>query len=63
MNSREFLRSLGFRVSGFRVDNVDDVDDVEYVDDVVDDDAVVVDDDDDDDVTFNAQVAKLCVAR
>ena len=63
MNSREFLRSLGFRVLGFRVDNVDDVDDVGYVDDVVDDDAVVVVDDDDDDVTFNAQVAKLCVAR
>jgi len=64
LNSREFLRSLGFRVLGFRVDNVDDVDDVGYVDDVVDDDAVVVVVvDDDDDVTFNAQVAKLCVAR
>ena len=49
------LRSLGFRVLGFclgfkvRVDVVDVV--------------VVVDDDDDDDVTFNAQVAKLCVPR
>ena len=51
------LRSLGFRVLGFylgftvgfkvRVDVVD----------------VVVVDDDDDDVTFNAQVAKLCVPR
>ena len=44
---REFLMSLGFRV------------------DVVDDDDDDEDDDDDDDVvvTFNAQVAKLCVAR
>ena len=50
------LRSLGFRVLGFclgfkvRVDVVDVV-------------VVVDDDDDDDDVTFNAQVAKLCVPR
>ena len=45
---REFLMSLGFRV-----DVVDDDDDDEDDDD---DDVVVV-------VTFNAQVAKLCVAR
>ena len=45
------------RVQGFRVDDVDV--DVDFDDVVVDDDDV----DDDDDATFNAQVAKLCVAR
>ena len=74
--SMEFSRSLGFRVDN--VDDIDDVDDVADVDadaDDVDDVDVHDDDDDDDDgdgddgdddddnVTFNAQVAKLCVAR
>ena len=40
-------------------DHTNDVDDVVVVDDDDDDG----DDDDDDDVTFNAQVAKLCVPR
>ena len=53
--SREFSRSLGFRVLGFRVDVVDDDydNDNDGDDDYYDDDDV----DDDGDVTFNAQVA------